>query len=249
MAGGGAGSGVGVRERDRCRHLRGSVRVAAGRRDRHGCLERNVGVLAAHRAAIDEPAAIWLALGYGYARPAGLKVRRESTAIAGWPDHDASVALPPPKGAATRGVLTATGRGRPSEASRWAVALCDEPSGVRAHAVPPICAPAAACGVADAAAPNRVICVSLIASSGSSSASRTSMSLWRGFPWSCDVYWFWKIKHLMQVERRYLSVLGSVWVGSRGGRGRAHGVGFCSCRCPVHADGVSGGLAGVPAHW
>jgi hypothetical protein len=107
LAGGGAGSGVGVRERDRCRHLRGIVRVAAGRRDGHGCLQRNVGVLAAHRAAIDEPAAIWLVLGYGYARPAGLKMRRESTAIAGWPDHDASVALPPPKGAATRGVLIA----------------------------------------------------------------------------------------------------------------------------------------------
>jgi hypothetical protein len=33
-------------------------------------------MLAAHRAAIDEPAAIWLLLGYGYAWPAGLKVRR-----------------------------------------------------------------------------------------------------------------------------------------------------------------------------
>lgn len=118
LAGGGAGSGAGVCERDRCRHPRGSVRVAAGRRDRHGCLQRNVGVLTAHRAAIDEPAAIWLVLGYGYARPAGLKVRRESTAIAGWPDHDASVALPLPKGAATR-VLIATRTGRPSEASRW----------------------------------------------------------------------------------------------------------------------------------
>jgi hypothetical protein len=61
-------------------------------------------MLAAHRAAIDEPAAIWLLLGYGYAWPAGLKVRRESTAIARWPDHDASVALSPPKAAATRGV-------------------------------------------------------------------------------------------------------------------------------------------------
>ncbi len=103
LAGGGAGSGGGVREGGRCRHLRGTVPVAAGRRDRHSCLQRDAGVLAAHRAAIDEPAAIWLVLGYGYAWPAGLKMRREPTAIAGWPDHDASVALPPPKGAATRG--------------------------------------------------------------------------------------------------------------------------------------------------
>ncbi len=103
MAGGGAGSGLSVRERGCCRHLRGTVRVAAGRRDRHGCLQRDVCVLAAHRAAVDEPAAICLVLGYGYAWPAGLKVRREPTAIAGWPDHDASVALRSPKGAATRG--------------------------------------------------------------------------------------------------------------------------------------------------
>jgi hypothetical protein len=40
-------------------------------------------------------------------------VRRESTAIARWPDHDASVALSPPKAAATRGVLIATRTGRP----------------------------------------------------------------------------------------------------------------------------------------
>jgi hypothetical protein len=58
-------------------------------------------------------------LGYGYARPAGLKVRRQPTAIARWPDHDASVTLPPPQGAATRGVLTATRTGKPSGASRW----------------------------------------------------------------------------------------------------------------------------------
>lgn len=113
LAGGGAGSGVGVRDRDRCRRLRGTVRVAAGRRDRHGRLQRDTSMLAAHRAAIDEPAAIWLVLGYGYAWPAGLKVRRESTAIARWPDHDASVALSPPKAAATRGVLIATRTGRP----------------------------------------------------------------------------------------------------------------------------------------
>jgi hypothetical protein len=66
-------------------------------------------------------------LGYGYAWPAGLKVRRESTAIAGWPDHDASVALPPPKGAATRGVLIAT-RTDPPRLADGAVELCDEPS-------------------------------------------------------------------------------------------------------------------------
>ena len=128
LAGGGTGSGAGVRERDRRRHLRGSIRVAAGRRDRHGCLQRDVGVLAAHRTAIDQPAAIWLELGYGYARPAGLKVRRESTAIARWPDHDASVALPPAKGAATRGVLITTRPGRPRRLADGAVALCDEPS-------------------------------------------------------------------------------------------------------------------------
>jgi hypothetical protein len=29
--------------------LRGTVRGAAGRRDRHGCLQRDAGVLAAHR--------------------------------------------------------------------------------------------------------------------------------------------------------------------------------------------------------
>jgi hypothetical protein len=95
------------------------VRVAAGRRDRHGRLQRDTGVLAAHNAAVDEPAAIWLVLGYGYAWPAGLKVRRESTAIARWPDHDASVTLPATKGPATRGVLIATRTGRPLEASRW----------------------------------------------------------------------------------------------------------------------------------
>src|SRR6266550_446984 len=126
LAGGSAGSGADAHDRDRCRHLRGTVCVAAGRHDRHGCLQRDAGVLAAHRAAINEPAAIWLVLGYGYAWPAGLKVRRESTAIARWPDHDASVTLPPPKGAATRGVLIATRTGRPSEASRWALVLCDE---------------------------------------------------------------------------------------------------------------------------
>ena len=81
LAGGGAGAGVGVRERDRRRHLRGTVRVAAGRRDRNGCLQRDAGVLAAHRAAVDEPAAIWLALGDGYRGPARLKVRREASAI------------------------------------------------------------------------------------------------------------------------------------------------------------------------
>ncbi len=79
------------------RHLRGTVRLAAGRRDRHGCLQRNADVLAAHRAAADEPAAIRLVPGHGYAWPAGLKVRRESTAIAGWLDHDARAALRPPK--------------------------------------------------------------------------------------------------------------------------------------------------------
>jgi len=80
------------------RHLRGTVRVPPGRRDRHSCLQRDAGVLAAHRAAVDEPAAIWLVLGDGYAWPAGLKVHREATAIAGWPDHDASVALPGRRG-------------------------------------------------------------------------------------------------------------------------------------------------------
>jgi len=119
LAGGGAGSGAGVRDGDRCRHLRGTVRVAAGRRDRHGRLQHDAGVLAAHHAAVDEPAAIWLVLGYGYAWPAGLKVRRESIAIARWPDHDTSVALPPPNGAATHGVLIATRTGTLSEASRW----------------------------------------------------------------------------------------------------------------------------------
>src|SRR5260370_39170700 len=94
LRGDGAGFGVGLRERDRGRRLRGTVRAPAGRRDRHGCFQRDAGVLAAHRATVDEPAAIWLLLGYGYAWPAGLKVRREATAIAGWPDHDASVALP-----------------------------------------------------------------------------------------------------------------------------------------------------------
>jgi hypothetical protein len=113
LAGGGAGFGAGVCDRDRCRHLRGTVGVAAGRRDRHGCLQCDASMLAAHRTAVDEPAAIWLGLGHGYAWPAGLKMRRESTAIARWPDHDASVALPPPKGAPTRGVLMATRTGRP----------------------------------------------------------------------------------------------------------------------------------------
>ena len=42
---------------------RGTVRVPGGRRDCHGCLQRDVGVLTAHRAAVDEPAAIWLVLG------------------------------------------------------------------------------------------------------------------------------------------------------------------------------------------
>ncbi len=120
LAGGGAGSGASVRDRNRGRHLRGTVRVAAGRRDRHGCLQRDADVLEAHRAAVDEPAAIWLVLGYGYAWPAGLNVRRESAAIAGWLDHDASVAPPATKDAATRGVLIATRTGKPSEeASRW----------------------------------------------------------------------------------------------------------------------------------
>ena len=68
--------------------------MSAGRRDRHGCLQRDVGVLAAHRAAVNEPAAIRLVLGYSYAWPAGLKVCGEATAIAGWPDHNASVAAP-----------------------------------------------------------------------------------------------------------------------------------------------------------
>jgi hypothetical protein len=51
-------------------------------------------VFAAHRAAVDEPAAIWLVRGYSYAWPAGLKVRRQATAIARWPDHGARLALP-----------------------------------------------------------------------------------------------------------------------------------------------------------
>ena len=54
------------------RRLRGTVRVLAGRRDRHGCLQRDAGVLAAHRAAVNQPAAIRLPLGYGDAWPAGL---------------------------------------------------------------------------------------------------------------------------------------------------------------------------------
>jgi hypothetical protein len=111
--------GVGPGDRDPGRHPRGTVRVPARRRDGHRCLQRDVGVLAAHRAAVDEPAAIWLVLGYGYAWPAGLKLRRESAAIAGWPDHDASVARPPPKGAQLAGVTIATRKGRPSEANRW----------------------------------------------------------------------------------------------------------------------------------
>jgi hypothetical protein len=94
LGGDGAGFGADLREADPSGHPRGTVRVPASRRDRHGCLQRDAGVLAAHSAAVEEPAAIWLALGYGYAWPAWLKVRREPTAIAGWPDHDASVALP-----------------------------------------------------------------------------------------------------------------------------------------------------------
>src|SRR5690242_11769070 len=50
-------------------------------------LQRDTCMLAAHNAAIDEPAAIWLVLGHGYAWPAGLKMRRKSTAIARWPDR------------------------------------------------------------------------------------------------------------------------------------------------------------------
>src|SRR5262245_20874113 len=70
------------------------MRVLAGLRDGHGCLQRNAGVLAAHRAAVNQPPAIRLALGCRDAWPAGLHVRDEATAIAGWPDHDVSVALP-----------------------------------------------------------------------------------------------------------------------------------------------------------
>jgi hypothetical protein len=91
---GGAGFGVDLRERDRCRRLRGTVRVPTDRRDRHSSFQRDAGVFAAHRAAVDEPAAIWLVLGYSYAWPAGLKVRRQATAIARWPDHGARLALP-----------------------------------------------------------------------------------------------------------------------------------------------------------
>src|SRR6266487_1845844 len=67
LGGDGTGFGADLRERDPCRRLRGTVRAPAGRRDRHRRLQRDAGVLAAHRAAVDEPAAIWLLLGYGYA--------------------------------------------------------------------------------------------------------------------------------------------------------------------------------------
>jgi hypothetical protein len=60
-----AGSGAGLGDRDPGRHLRATVRVPSGCRDGHSCLQRDAGVLAAHRAAVDEPAAIWLALGDG----------------------------------------------------------------------------------------------------------------------------------------------------------------------------------------
>src|SRR5215470_1861679 len=94
LGGDGAGCGAGLRARGPGRSLRGTVRGPAGRRDRHGRLQRDAGVLAAHRAAVNQPAAIRLPLGHGDAWPAWLQVRGEATAIARWPDHDASVALP-----------------------------------------------------------------------------------------------------------------------------------------------------------
>ena len=111
-----AGFGVGLGDKDPGRPLRGTVRVPSGRRDGHSCLQRDAGVLAAHRSAVDEPAAIWLALSDGYRCPAGLKVSREATAIAGWPDHDTSVArCRAAETAATRGVRPATRTNQPPE--------------------------------------------------------------------------------------------------------------------------------------
>jgi hypothetical protein len=101
-------SALGLRATDPGRDLRGTVRVSAGRRDRHGCLQRDAGVLAAHRATVNQPAAIRLVLGYGYAWAAGLKVRGEATAIARWPDHNASVAPPGGRSRPTRGAPVAT---------------------------------------------------------------------------------------------------------------------------------------------
>ena len=117
LRGGGAGCGVGRRDRDAGWRRRGTVRVLAGRRDRHGCLQRDAGVLAAHHAAVNQPAAIRLVLGCGDAWPARLQVRGETTAIAGWPDHNASVALPGRRAAATRGTRNHAGR-QPSDTRR-----------------------------------------------------------------------------------------------------------------------------------
>jgi hypothetical protein len=63
---------VGLWVRDPGRPLRGRVRGPTGRHDGHGCLQRDAGVFAAHGAAVNQPAAIRLAVGCGDAGPAGL---------------------------------------------------------------------------------------------------------------------------------------------------------------------------------
>jgi cold-shock-like DNA binding protein len=53
-------------------HMHDVMRAPAGRRDHHGCsLQRDAGVLAVHRAAVNQPTAIRLALGDRYAQPTG----------------------------------------------------------------------------------------------------------------------------------------------------------------------------------
>jgi len=46
-------------------HVLAAVQESARRRDRHRCLQHDDRVLAAHRAAVHEPAVIGLVLGYG----------------------------------------------------------------------------------------------------------------------------------------------------------------------------------------
>jgi hypothetical protein len=138
-----------VRGDPRCR-LHGIVRAPAGRRDHHGCLQRVAGVLAVHRAAVNQPTAIRLALGDRYAQPTGPQVRRETTAIAGWPDYDAGVALPDPQNR-PHSRRTQHGPALGGLPGR-AIALGDGSSVSGAHAEPLLGAPSGPSAVTDALA-------------------------------------------------------------------------------------------------